>query len=77
MTNDRNKAFVKNATIYFVIHQTFHCPPFDLRSFGTCLYQNFWLTAHVQLTLGTQTSQALEIFSVIFTLGTLLLLHSF
>ena len=37
----------------------------------------FGLTAHVQLTLGTQTSQALEIFSVIFTLGTLLLLHSF
>ena len=30
----------------------------------------FGLTAHVQLTLGTQTLQALEIFSVTFTLGT-------
>ena len=31
---------------------------------------NFRLTAHVQLTLGTQTLQALNIFSVTFTLGT-------
>ena len=40
LTKDRNKAF--KGTIYFVIHPTFHCPPFDLRSFGTCLYQNFF-----------------------------------
>ena len=31
---------------------------------------NLWLTTHVQLTLATTTSQALEIFFVNFTLAT-------